>query len=247
MSDYRSYRLNKKENIKLIFVLIMVTEVLGILIYDVKLGFTITPFIYVFAKRKYEEILMIRRRDDLRNQFKDSLYSMSSSFAAGRHMIDAVKTAIPHLRNIYGDGSDMEKELLHMASSMEQAAGEETELWADLGMRSGIEDISDFGEVFSACRDAGGDLVFAADNAARILTEKIGIENEIRLTASQKVTEGRLVGTMPFIMILFLRLTSPAYISVMYETLTGKMIMTVSMIITCAAFIVTERITKIEV
>ena len=67
------------------------------------------------------------------------------------------------------------------------------------------------------------------------------------IMASQKVFEGRIVGLMPFVMILFLRFTSPSYMRVMYETFLGRILMSVSLAIIVTAFVITERITKIEI
>lgn len=247
MSDYSKYRVSWKERIILALVLVITCEGLGILLYDTYYGPLILVLIYPLCEKKYSEVMVNRRRDRLRNQFRDVLYSLSSSFVSGQSMTEALMDALPKIKALYGENCDMVKELKLMIHKIHEAAMEEGELWSDLGERSGIEDIKDFADVFSGARDAGGNLVHAVDNATTVLTEKIGIENEIRIMASQKVTEGRLVGLMPVIMIVFLRLSSPDYISVMYETLAGKTIMTLSLFITIGAFLVTERITRIEV
>ena len=80
-----------------------------------------------------------------------------------------------------------------------------------------------------------------------ILGEKIAIENEIRATASQKKIEGRIIASMPVFIIVFLQVISPNYLNVMYETITGRFLMTAALIVTAAAFVVIERITSIEI
>ena len=120
-------------------------------------------------------------------------------------------------------------------------------LWNDLAMRSGIEDIGDFAAVFEATRDAGGDLVKAVDRAAALIVDKINIENEMRTLFSQKKTEGRMVGAAPVVMIFFLRLTSPSYLNVMYETFMGRMLMTGALLAMIYAMHLTEKITQINV
>ena len=247
MNDYSTYKPSIKERIAILIAISFSLELIGILFYDTKLGVLIASLAYPISEIKYREIMVKKRRNKLRNQFKDVLYSMSSAFATGEHMVTAMEKSICVLDDIYGEGCDMAIELRDMLNRVIEAGDDEIELWRDFGRRSGVEDIQDFADVFASCRDAGGNLVRTVDRAAEILSEKIGVESDIRVMASQKVTEGRLVGIMPVLMILFLRLTSPSYMRVMYESLIGRVIMTVSMLITIAAFFVTEKVTKIEV
>lgn len=247
MTDYTSYRPKPKDRIVLSLILFATLEIIGVLLYNTLLGFVILPFVYIPCEKKYCEIKKNKRKNRLRNEFKDVLYSLSASFAAGEHMTYAMEKSIKPVREIHGENSEMAEELSEMTNRIRGAGDEEIDLWLDFGKRSGIEDIIDFAEVFASCRDAGGNLVRTVDRATEVLTEKIAVENEIRIMASQKVLEGRLVGIMPFVMIVFLRLTSPSYMNVMYESIQGRIMMTFSLLITIAAFYITERVTKIDI
>ena len=247
MNDYSVYNPSIKERIAIMGIIVLILEILGILIYDTKIGVVLLPIAYPLSEKKYKEVMVKKRQDRLRSQFKDALYSMSSAFATGDHMVSAMEKSISAVSDIYGEGCDMAHELSDMVTKIRETGEEETELWRDFGMRSGVEDIRDFSDVFSSCRDAGGNLVRTVDRAAEILNDKIGVESDIKTMSSQKVTEGRMVGAMPILMIVFLRLTSPSYRRVMYENFVGRIIMTVSILITIAAFLVTEKVTRIEV
>ena len=247
MSDYSVYKPLIKEFVFILLAVMAFMEAIGFLVYDIRIGFIVSPIAYPIAVLKYKEMMLKKRKDKLRSQFKDVLYSMSSSFATGDHMVHAMGKSISFLENIHGKGTDMESELKNMIGKINETGEDEIELWTDFGKRSGVEDIRDFAEVFASCRDAGGNIVRTVDRAAEILNQKISVENEIRIMASQKVAEGRLVGAMPILMIVFLRLTSPSYMKVMYESTVGRIVMTISMLITIAAFIVTKKVTEIEV
>ena len=64
---------------------------------------------------------------------------------------------------------------------------------------------------------------------------------------SQKKLEGRLITAMPIFIVLFLQLTSPDYLAVMYESLAGKILMSLALLATVLAYVMIERITAIEV
>ena len=77
--------------------------------------------------------------------------------------------------------------------------------------------------------------------------EKIEIDEEIRVMTVQKIFEGRIISLMPIGIILFLRLVSPEYLQIMYETVTGRLLMTVALACIVYAGYLIRKITFIEV
>ena len=96
-------------------------------------------------------------------------------------------------------------------------------------------------------RETGGDLVFAVNKAAAVIGDKIAVEGEIKTMISQKKLEGRLITAMPVFIVLFLQMTSPDYLAVMYGTFAGRILMTLALSATVLAYVMIERITAIEV
>ena len=247
MTDYLSYRLTKKEFGVLIIFSLGFTLLSSWLFYNSFLGGILTPMIIYILKSPVENVIMEKRVRNLRNQFRDVPYSFSSSFAAGAHMEEAMEIALVQINDLYGKESDMSKELMFMIKRLKEVAGSDVELWLDLAKRSGLEDIEDFASVFSACRDAGGNLVQAVDRAAGLIVEKINIENEMRTLFAQKKTEGRMVGVMPIAMIFFLRVSSPSYLNIMYESISGRILMTGAAMAMIYSIYLTEKITRIDI
>ena len=247
MTDYTKYQLSKKEMVLLILFTLLVSLTLGWMFFDTYLGVILSPIIIILLKKALEEYLCEQRLKRIRNQFKDVLFFLSSAFASGLHLQDGLESAYMQIKEIHGSKAEMTEELHVMILKLREVAWGEMELWQDLSSRTGLEDIDDFSEVFAACRDAGGDMISAVDKAAGMIVEKINIENEMRTMFAQKKTEGRMVGTMPVIMILFLRITSPDYLRVMYETIPGRIMMLLSLIAICYSVYLTEKITRVEV
>ena len=247
MTDYTKYRLSKKEMGVLILFSVILSTASGWLFFDTYFGVVITPVVVILLKKVLEDYLCEQRLKNIRNQFKDVLFFLSSAFASGLHLQDGLESAYIQIKEIHGPKAEMAEELHVMVLKLKEVAWGEMELWQDLSRRTGLEDIEDFSEVFAACRDAGGDMISAVEKAASMIVEKINIENEMRAMFAQKKTEGRMVGTMPVIMILFLRLTSPGYLGVMYETIPGRIMMLMSMIAIGYSIYLTERITRVEV
>lgn len=247
MTDYRKYRLNRKELAVLLTASAVLCLGLGELFYGTLLPAVLTPAAFFALKPLLEKVLAAKRRERLRAAFKDTLYSFSATFSTGGHMGEAIRDAAGYLETIYGENCDMVRELRTMDALLRGIGADEAPLWYDLAERSGIGDLTEFAAVYHACRDTGGNLIYAVDKAAEVIGDKIEVENEIRSMSAQKKLEGRIIGVLPPVLILFLRASSPGYMSVMYETLIGRLLMTAAIGATVFALVMTERITKIEV
>lgn len=108
-----------------------------------------------------------------------------------------------------------------MLKRMQQGGEDELPVLRDFAMRSGLADIADFVNVYEICRASGGDLARAMNRAATIIGDKIQLEAELKTMMAQKAFESRIVAAAPFAMVLLMRVTTPAYLQVMYETRSG--------------------------
>lgn len=245
--DYHIYTLKKKEIGILALSSIALTLVLGLLFYDTYLGIAISPIVFYGAKKPLESYLAERKRMVLRNQFRDVLYSFSSSFSVGLHIEEAMENAWNHIVDLYGRNSYMAVELFDMTKKIKTTGKCEEELWQEFAIRSGLEDIRDFASVFQATRASGGNLVAAVDRATSIIVDKINIENEMKALFAQKKTEGRIVGIMPLIMLIFLRLSTPGYLAIMYNSIQGRILMTLAALGIGYSVFLAEKITRVEI
>ena len=183
-------------------------------------------FLIRFVRPYYQDIMARRRMRDLEIQFKDLLYSISASVAAGRQMGEALVEAGDNLSVIYPENACIMTELAHMRRCILDNNESDRILLEDFARRAGSEDISNFVQVYVTCRKMGGDLEKIISRASSILTDKMNIEREIRAITAQKKLEGRLIALMPLAMLLALNIVSMSYIAPLYETITGRLIMT---------------------
>ena len=96
-------------------------------------------------------------------------------------------------------------------------------------------------------RQSGGDLSRAMNRAASIIGDKIQLEAELKALMAQKAFESRIVAGAPFAMVLLMRVTAPSYMRVMYETSSGLVITSISLLLIACAFWLMERINQIEI
>ena len=247
IADYNSYQLSKRERVQFAILLFCAVLGVGYVFYASFFPLLLYPLVYGRGQRIYCSCLADRRRNGLLLQFRDLLYSLSASLAAGRHMEEALEESVKSLTDIYGENSDLLLEVKEMIHKIRETGDSDLSVIEDFSRRTALEDVEDFTEVFRACRETGGSLVFAVNKAAAVIGEKINIEREIKAMAAQKKYEGRIITMMPVVIILFLQIMSADYLEVMYCTLSGRILMSLALGAMVTAYWMMERITDIEV
>lgn len=246
MTDYRVYKPDRLEKAVLFLVFTAVITFIGILFYDTPVTAVLTVVFMRPALKAYSGFMAERRRNELKREFRDLLDSLAASFAGGRHMHEALSEADRELAAIYQDDDDIMMEIRGMLKRMDDGETDAAVL-KDLAERTGIEDILMFAEVFSTCRETGGDIITAMTSASSMLGDKIRIESEIKALTAQKKTEGMVISVMPLVIIVFLRIIAPDYIAVMYGSPQGVFLMTLAIAGVLGAFYMIRKITAIEV
>ncbi len=247
IKDYSVYEFSNKE--RAVFFSLGYAAIFSVtyLFYHSILLAVVSGTLMYFVTPYIKEYMVRRRFDALNIQFKDMLYSLSASIAAGRQMEEALIEAEENLSIIYKESDLIMCELRHMRISILENKESDKPLLKDFASRTGNEDINDFVVAYITCRNMGGDLEKMISDAVDILTEKMAIERDIKVLISQKKTEGMIISLMPVVMLLGLNIMSYSYISVLYESLAGRLIMTASLVVMCCGVSLMNKITKIRI
>ena len=109
--DYNIYRLSGKEVRDYFLSVGGILAACGYLYYGNLAAAIFAGFMSIFGVKVYKRILADKRKRELRNQFKDMLYSISSSISSGRHFGEAVADSEKTVVLIYGKDSILAKEI----------------------------------------------------------------------------------------------------------------------------------------
>lgn len=246
-TDYSVYVLSPREKIRFLAIGYICTFAVVYLFYHsiwLSLAAGILP---VFVLKHYSSFLADKRKELLLSQFRDMLYSVSASVAAGRHLGEALEDSLESLSLMYPEDSPLMQELNSMVRNMKDNNLHDVKLLFQFAQRSHCEDIQNFAEVCLTCSQTGGDLMEALRNTIEVLADKMDIEKQISAFTAQKRLEGKIITAMPVAVIICLDLFSPDYLDVLYTTLAGRLIMTLALAGICVAYRITDRLTRIEV
>ena len=233
--NYEEYELNLKEKTKYILISAAIILVISYAFYNSLWPMLILPIAVKMGIKRYSDFMVTKRKEELLYQFKDLLYSISSSIATGRHMRESLEEGLSSLMEIYSNDDLIIIELEDMTGKMRNTNLQDIEVLQDFAIRSKLDDIQNFTEVYGACKVSGGNFILAINKAANVIGEKISIERDIKLMISQKKFEGKIITFMPIAILFFFYIMSPDYIKIMYETFGGRIIMTVSLGVTILA------------
>lgn len=247
MTDLRVYEFSKREEIIFYTALSAAGLIISYLMYrNPVFAVVIIPFSGKIKSYVKESIVKKRRRSYMA-EFKDFLFMASTAIGAGRSMKDAIYESIPSLLNIYGKKSLLARDLEKAYERMAVGGENDVAVLDDLAESAALEDIHDFVTVYSICKTTGASLITALNKAAGVIMEKMGIEREIEELIRRKESEGLVIFAMPAAIILFLNLTAPDYIAPLYETVAGRVIMTIVLASNIGIYGMIQRITDVEI
>jgi tight adherence protein B len=245
--NYKEYRLSKKEARGYFLVFMIGSVAMGWLFYKSLLA-AIPLFIVSLAyKKHYERSLARNKQRELLGQFKDLLYSLGASFGSGRQMSKALLEAEKNLEITYGKKSLLLSELSLINRKISSELQREESVLEDFAKRTGLEDVIDFFNSYFICKESGGDMGKLINTAANSIIEKIELENEIEVLVSKKKFEARILTVVPVVLILFLQLSSSDYLSILYVTAMGRIVMTAALALMAFSYYLSSKITQIDV
>ena len=225
--NYAEYHFSKTEILKYLIQSILLCGAMDYLFYQNWWLMLLTVPVTVLFMRLKKKGLIRERKRKLNYQFKDALNALSVAVQAGYSVENAVAACSRDLERLYPKETDIVKEFHYIETQLRVSVPVE-ELLLSLGDRSGIEDVENFAAVFYTAKRTGGDM------------------NRIIQTSARKA-EQMIMSLMPAGIILYLKLTSPGFLSVLYGNLFGMCAMTLCLGIYVLSYWLGRRIVDIEV
>lgn len=196
----------------------------------------------VFMKNALKEQRTVR----LREQFREAIGILGGYLGAGFSVGNSFGSSIAQLERLYGEKAEITLEFSRICNGIRMNEPVET-LLRDFAARSGDPDIQNFAEVFAIAGKTGGDLMEITDRTVSVIREKMSVAEEIRNLTAQKRFEQRIMYAVPFLLIIYLNVSSPGFLDVLYETWTGRTVMTLCLITLTVSFLISRKILDIRV
>ena len=240
MRDYRRYYFSKKEYVLFAIQALGIVSLVSYLFYHSLLAMVLViPFYPVFLRMK-AQVLLQKQKSMLQEQFKEAICALATALGAGYSIENAWKEARKEVEKLFGEHALIVQELNHMLAHLELNVSLE-ELLSDFALRSGLEDVGSFCQVFLFAKRSGGDFIGIIHATANRISRKVDLQREIITDLAARRLESRVMNMVPMFMLLYLNLTSPGYFDLLYGNLSGVIIMSLCLLFYLLAYVWSER------
>lgn len=244
--DYNVYQLSWKQWLQYTAEAVVLCCTINYLFYQSPAVFLfILPIAAWYIRQRKRQQIQLRKKR-IHYQFKEALNALQIGISAGYSLDNAVRETRKDLERIYGKTAEMTMEFSYMEIQLKHSIPLE-ELLYDLGMRSRVEDILNFSDILVQSKKMGGNMKEILQKCIASMEERIQVKKEIdTMLASRKMEQG-IMSIIPLGIILYMRITSPGFLDVLYDTTAGICIMTFCLALYLFAFFWGVRLTDIEV
>ncbi|MBS6397754.1 MAG: type II secretion system F family protein [Clostridiales bacterium] len=178
--------------------------------------------------------------------FREWILLLASSLSAGYSVENALGQSYRELALMFPGGGIMLEELKWMLAKAGNNQRPET-LMMELAFRHPMEEVKSFAEVFCTARTSGGSLNAVIRSTAAQMAEVMDTRREIAAMLAAKVYEQRIMTVMPAAILLYMRIGSEEFLKGLYHEPAGIVVMTISLCIYLAAYLIGKRMVQFEI
>lgn len=225
------------------------TVVFVLIVYVFYESFMMAPLllpVWILYIRDWIADMTKKKEQQFRIQFRDSIQELSAALKAGYSVENAIREVSRELIPLYDKDARIRKEYDRMTHQLDMKMPV-ADILEQFAGRTGQEDVEDFVNVFAAAKKSGGDSITIIRNAVRIITGKIDTEKEIQTMIASRKLEFEIMCAVPYVIILYMKLTFGEFLSVLYGNPVGTVIMTICLCVYIAAYSIGRKIIRIEV
>jgi tight adherence protein B len=212
---------------------------------SVLLSCLLVPLALFYPRIKTRDIIK-KRKKELNIQFKDMLYSLSSSLSAGKTVESGFREALKDLSVLYPEPSAFILiEVRRIISMLETNETLEHAL-SDFASRARLEDVDNFVDVFNISKRSGGNISEVIKNTSAIISDRIEVAQEVDTMLAERRFEQKVLNVVPIFLILVLSASAPDYLSPVFNTAAGRLTMTASIGLLALSLLISTKLNDIK-
>lgn len=210
--------------------------------YGCVLGVIIFPLLCkIYRKYRIEQ-----RKQKLILQFKENMRFVAGALQAGYSIERAWVQAEKELTTLFGAEADMVIEIRNMNRKIRLHEPVEHAL-QDFAERCQLEDVENFSQIMNFAKRGGGDFLKIIWTTVNQISEKSEIREEINTSLAEKKLEQKIMNVVPMLLLGYLNLASPGFLTPLYHNMFGVVIMTGALLVYALTIFAAEKIMDVEV
>ncbi len=221
--------------------------VTGLLFYRHFMGVFLVLFFSVFTIRKRVEELEENDKTNKMNAFVDFLSVLRRLSHSGMSLPLCFQKSEEELKTLYPDDNAWiikSIKSINRKISLDPHPGPYLVEW---GQRDKIKEIEDLGQILEVIQGYGGNVSSAIVESTNIISERLATEKHVKLLATSKVFEQKVLYYLGYVMIIVLYKSMPDMFEVLFTTFMGRIVMTFSLLIMILGKQLGLKLSRIEV
>lgn len=247
VKDYDTYKMGKVEFLFYVLQAAIGIAIISYIFYRSIWVTGVALLMSVLYPRYKRKQLIYKQKQELALQFKEALYIISASLTAGQSVEMAFRHSVKDLSVLYLDPMTPIIQEIELINHKMDLNGTIEEGLVSFAQRAHLEEVSNFVDVFIACKRRGGNLVQIIRNTSQNIAEKIQIKQEIETLITEKKFEQKVLFGMPVFLIYMLDSSSPEFMAPVFSQLIGRVGMTIAVGLFITAYVISSKIIRIEV
>ena len=216
------------------------------LFYRSLYGLISAVFLLPLCRKVLLEEEQRKERDRVLGQFREMMRLVSDAMAAGYPLERAWLEAERELALLWEQEEVMNRELHQMnrQAALKVPLEDSLEAFAE---RYDLEDAADFAQILRFARRSGGDFPQIIRTTVLRITEKETLQEDIAVMLADRQLEQKLMCVLPLGILAMMSMQNGEFLSPLYGSVTGVILMTGMLILYGAAVLLAIRIMRVEV
>lgn len=245
IDDYRIYKFTRREKIISFFQGMGFNALIAFLFYDSYLAMIPGILVVILFMKEKKRVLTQKRSRRMREDLKEFFRMLVAAMQTGRSLENAFLQSSRDLWEYLEKETEIALEMKKIGAGI--SVGEPLEkLLMDFAVRSHLEELEYFAEVFCIARSSGGNLISIMKNTLQMLQEKMDAADEIDTIITEKQLEFYLMCVIPLGIIVYLRIGAAALIGQLYGNFKGITVMTICLVVYGGCYFYGKRILEFE-
>lgn len=238
-------KITKIEKIRLMLMDGILIGVVAYLFYENIIAyFALLPMLPILYKRQKTELIK-KRKNLIMKEFKEFCSILSNNLLVGYSFENALVNSIKETKELCSKESYLVRELRVVINKLNINVPVE-KAFMDFAKCTEVDEIIIFAEVLNIAKRSSGNIVEIIRKTVESIADRIELKREIEVIFASKKFEQKVMNVIPFFIIVYVKLTSPGMLDIMYNSLIGRLLMTICLIVFIFALVLGEKITNME-
>jgi tight adherence protein B len=213
---------------------------IGPILFHSALGGLLLALPLLLLPRLYVSRAQSQRLSAFKQQLPAALDSLSNSLRGGYGLIQAMKLVAAEM------SPPLANEFQRVVSEVSYGLPYDT-AFKNMLRRNNSDDLGMVVTAIEINLEVGGNLSDILDNIGRIIRDRVRIEGQVKAYTAQTRLSSSVLAGMPFFLGGIIYIVNPGYISVLWTTTIGMMMLGVAIFMVVMGTIVLSRLGKIDV